>query len=198
MLDYIIFYFVIGAVCLLILYIITRLDNSEEAKDLREINKLLEPESRNVTELIINKLILPAITLSLALILWPVAVAWIFKDRLDNWFYKDTAEPEPEVFKVKIEHLKEQVTIEHLEALETVRDPLKSAPEIPFGHLNTVWQEFMKKIQPEDELWSFVAEWSSQWGDVEQRKGYVIVRLNIPEDFLLTTIKTIESMDDEF
>ncbi len=198
MLDYIIFYFVIGAVCLLILYIITRLDNSEEAKDLREINKFLEPESRNVTELIINKLILPAITLSLALILWPAAVALIVKDRLDNWFYKDTAEPEPKVFKVKTEHLKEQVTIEHTEALETVKDPLKAAPEIPFGHLNTVWQEFKKKIQPEDELWSFVAEWGSQWGDVEQRKGYVIVRLNIPEDFLLTTIKTIEPLDDEF
>lgn len=146
MIDYIIGYLVIGAVSLLITYAITHLDNSEEAKDLREMRKRIEPKSKNFKEQIINQLIVPIIALILALIFWPAALIWVIKDRLERRAYKNREEKEPEIFKVKKGHLKEKVSIEDVEALETVMDPLDAAPKIPFGHLNSAWQELKKNI----------------------------------------------------
>jgi len=194
MIDYIIGYLVTGVVSLLIIYAINRLDNSEEAKDLREIRKRIEPKSKNLKEKIFNDLIIPVIALTLALIFWPAAIIWVIKDRLERRAYENREIKEPEVFKVEKEHLKEQVSIEDVEILEVVSDPLGAAPEIPFGHLNTAWQEFKEKIQPDNELWSFSAQWTSEWGYRDQRLGYATTKSgeSEPEESLIVLIKGID------
>jgi len=111
------------------------------------------------------------------------------KDRLERRAYKNREKKEPAVFKVKKEHLKEQVSIEDVETLEVVKDPLGTAPEIPFGHFNSAWQEFKRKIQPGNEIWSFSAEWIPKWGSKELKDGYVIVQNNTPKKFFIASIK---------
>jgi hypothetical protein len=54
------------------------------------------------------------------------------------------------------EHLIQQVTPIEIEATNIVQDPLGCVPEIAFGHLNKQWKDFVRKIEPDEELWYFV------------------------------------------
>jgi hypothetical protein len=83
------------------------------------------------------------------------------------------------------------VSVEEVEALETVLDPLGAAPNVPFGHLNAAWRAFIEGGTECDELWSFSADWQTAWGNRERRAGYVRVRAGEPGDYFLTMWKDL-------
>lgn len=94
----------------------------------------------------------------LILLLWPIAViivAWdtlsaVKRDRIVR------KEPDPEDFLFAKGNLIEKLTIPSAEERERVVDPSGRAPTQPFGHLNSGWEEFLKRQPSEDaELWSF-------------------------------------------
>jgi hypothetical protein len=99
--------------------------------------------------------------------------------------------PEEREFAVEREHLLERLTVQEIERREVVADPLKAAPDSPFGHLNTAWQEFLKGLAEGTELWSFSARWQTTWGRKELRSGYVVVEDGVPGAHFLTVWKDI-------
>lgn len=190
MFYYVIGYLILGTLILTTISVVHRMDNSEDAKSMRRINKLIAPSPKTWHEKILLLIIVPAIAVTLAVLFWPGVVVWIIKNKLSSRAYKNREKKEPEVFKVKKEHLIEKVLIEDVEAQEVIFDPLGAVPEIPFGHLNTAWQEFKEKLQSDDELWLFSANWTHEWGYKEKYNGYVQVKSNIPSDFFLATTQS--------
>jgi len=191
MMNYIIGYLVLGSFILLIIYIAVRMDNSKDAKELREIREFIKPQSKTWQDILVNKFFVPVIAISLSIIFWPVVVGLTIKDRLEQYAEKNRVEPVPEVFKVKKEHLKEQVSIEIIESQEIISDPLNAVPKLPFGHLNSVWQEFKGKYKADDEIWSFSALWTMKGGGKINYTGYVLVQTDMPKDYFTVKEKNI-------
>jgi hypothetical protein len=52
-------------------------------------------------------------------------------------------------------HLKKRTTVEAAELAAQVSDPLHRVPNVPFGHLNSGWQAFLKEGATDYKLWSF-------------------------------------------
>lgn len=72
---------------------------------------------------------------------------------------------------------------------EIVADPLKAVPGIPFGHLHQAWAKFLADLPEEAEVWSYSAQWTTNRGGEELRKGYVAIQENVLGAFILTTRK---------
>ena len=81
--------------------------------------------------------------------------------------------------------------MQEVEKREVVIDPLRAAPEMPFGHLNAAWREFLKGHSDSGELWSFSARWQTTWGQKELRSGYVLVENGSPGAHFLTVWKDL-------
>ena len=183
--NYFIWYLGIGTIMMILLYIRSETDQSEDAKSRRKINKLLEPKANKWYEKLLYKLILPVFVMSGSIIFWPIVVIVFVKERIERHINSNNVKKEAERFYVKKEHLLKKLEIEQIEILEQVNDPLKSAPNKPFGFLNPEWEEFKKKIQKNDEIWSFSAVWTSEYDYSYYYTGYVLVKSGIPGDFFL-------------
>jgi len=98
-------------------------------------------------------------------------------------------------FAVEPQNLEERLSVQDIETREMVTDPLNAAPELPFGHMNAGWKEFLAEHNTNDELWSFSAVWQSDWdlawGFKKLRSGYVIVKDGTPGIYILTTLKDL-------
>lgn len=106
---------------------------------------------------------------------------------------KKSAEvPEEREFAVERQHLQTRLTVLEVEKREYVIDPLTSAPELPFGHLNVAWKDFLDGKVEGGDLWSFSARWQTTWGQKEVRSGYVLVKDDIPGAYFLTLRKEIQ------
>ena len=81
-----------------------------------------------------------------------------------------------------------------IEARERVDDPAQAVPALPFGHLNEVWRSLIDDLAPGDELWSFSAQWSNEFGRPELRTGYVLWRGRKPVGHILTMVKRQEEL----
>ena len=68
--------------------------------------------------------------------------------------------------------LVEKLSRAEIETREQVVDPLHAVPNLPFGHLNGVWQSFVDGLEPDCELWSFRGRWKTEYRDW-QMQGYV-------------------------
>lgn len=126
---------------------------------------------------------------------WPVLFFFEMKFR---FFDKDKRSPleEPE-FAVTRDDLQTQLSLQEVEQLEMVFDPLGAAPNVPFGHLNAAWKKFCEGMEPHDSLWSFTAQWASAWGSKDIRQGYVIVRGEEIGAHFITVWKDIEEDADQ-
>lgn len=102
---------------------------------------------------------------------WPFLIYFGIKEHLNP----PRAVVEKE-FQIEEKHLVNPVDVSDVEAKELVFDPLGAVPKLPFGHLNAAWLEFRSQMGEGDRLWTFSAEWQSNWGNPELRGGYVIVR----------------------
>ena len=125
---------------------------------------------------------------------WPVAVYMKVNEMLQK---KESYEPSEErEFAVEREHLLERLTMQEIEMREVVTDPLKAAPDLPFGHLNAAWQKFLQSKAEGAELWSFASQWQTTWGRKELRCGYAVVQDGAPGTHFLTVWKDIPEEEE--
>ena len=89
---------------------------------------------------------------------------------------KEQCEAKENQATVELSDLIERISIQAIESRETVHDPLRAVPAVPFGHMGASWIAFRSKLLPEDEIWSFEARRSDDWGFQEQTRGYAAVR----------------------
>jgi hypothetical protein len=157
------------------------------------IYAILEPK---VTwkQRVANIFLYPLVIVFVCAPLWPLLVSielnfpwhklkfWTSKaERSVPWTLTDT---EP-AFKVSKSDLLERLSRAEIETREQVFDPLHAVPNLPFGHLNGVWQSFVDGLEPGGELWSFRGRWKTQHRDW-QMQGYVLRREETIGPYLLT------------
>lgn len=76
-----------------------------------------------------------------------------------------------------------------VEARETVYDPLGAAPAVPFGFLNRQWQALLAQATTADAVWSFRAVRDGDWGLLDERTGYALVRRGKVVAFMVASIE---------
>lgn len=186
---YLYWYLGIGVVVLAVVYGAHRLTKERESESLRDLLEAVNPDRKKLSYRILNNIVAPALAAFLVVAVWPVAVYMkvkvMMKKKESNGF------PEEREFAVEREHLLERLTVKEIERREVVTDPLRAAPELPFGHLNAAWQDFLKGHADGAELWSFSARWQTTWGRKELRRGYVVVQDGAPGAHFLTVCKDI-------
>jgi hypothetical protein len=174
-------YLLVGAALLIGLLIHHRLTRVLRSDWVRAAMEAVEPERRTLGYKVRAELAAPALASVFVWAFWPVALALMAKWKLDeireqrraNGSGQGVAE-RPEV---EPEDLLKPTTIEDIEQREIVQDPLGAVPAVPFGHLAPRWISFRSQLQPGDEIWSFRAVRSDDWGGQEQSSGYAAVRL---------------------
>lgn len=153
------------------------------------IQDALHPERKTLRYRFLEKLVVPVLASGAVVVGWPVAIWMKLKDMRES---KNVEEidpfAEPREFELQMGDLKEKHDLEWIEAKETIIDPLGAVPSNPFGHLNSVWQEFLRKSPEGCEFWSFKSTCKSQWGDEETREGYAAVDAGEVKAFFISFI----------
>jgi hypothetical protein len=104
--------------------------------------------------------------------LWPFALVLMFDEVLRQRRIP-TSGSEQEHFKILRVHLGQQMSLEEVERIEMIFDPLGAVPRAPFGHLNGTWQAFRTNLPEGAVLWSFEAPYEvGSWRRL--RRGYVV------------------------
>ena len=191
---YIYWYLGIGAVVLAIVYSAHRMTREKESDFAHELRDTLNPDRKKLSYRILNNIVAPVLAAILVVAVWPVAIYMKVKEMLQK--KESYVSPEEREFAVEREHLLERLTVQEIEMREVVTDPLKAAPDLPFGHLNAAWHEFLQGKPDGAELWSFSAQWQTTWGRKEQRCGYAAVQNDAPAAYILTVCKYIPENSD--
>jgi len=191
---YVYWYLGIGVAVLAVVYGAHRLTKEKESESLRDLLEAVNPDRKKLSYRILNNVVAPVLAAILVVAVWPVAVYMKIKEMLKK---KDGGDAEEErEFAVERQHLLERLTVQEVEKREVVTDPLKAAPELPFGHLNAAWKEFLNGQGDSGELWSFSARWQTTWGRKEIRSGYVMVQNGAPGAHFLTVWKDLPEEAD--
>ncbi len=186
---YLYWYLGIGAIVLAVVYGAHHLTKEKESDSLRDLLEAVNPDRKKLSYRILNKIVAPVLAATLVVAVWPVAIYMKVKEMLQKKeSYVSTEERE---FAVQREHLLERLTVQEIERREVVTDPLKAAPDLPFGHLHAAWREFLQGKADGAELWSFSAHWQTTWGRKELRCGYAVVYDGAPGAHFLTVWKDL-------
>jgi hypothetical protein len=165
-----------------------------DPQSLESLIEAANPQPKTVWYRIRAKVLAPLLGGTLMVLLWPVVPVM----KLKQWWDERQAEirRKEDVFKVQRQHLLERLTVAQIEAREIVEDPLQAVPALPFGHLNAAWCELVAGLAPEDECWSFSAQWSGDWRGPELRTGYVVWRRRKAVGHILTMVKRQEDLPE--
>jgi len=184
---YLYWWIAIGIVTLIVVLGSHLLTKKKESDSLRDLLDAANPERTKFSYRLLNNIVAPALGSVVIVIAWPVAIYMKAKELFPgrNGGVGDTERE----FAVESKHLQERLSVQEIERREIVDDPLKAVPGIPFGHLHQAWAKFLADLPEEAEVWSFSAQWTTNWGGEEFRKGYVAIQENVPGAFILTTRK---------
>lgn len=100
------------------------------------------------------------------------------------------------MFRVRPEDLTGQTTIAEVETSNFIKDPLGAVPELPFGHLNAVWTDFVASRPADAKLWTFACNWTSEWRTQYSRNGYVWVVGGTLSPWMLTQDNALADEDE--
>ena len=173
-------YLGVGGLILAVIYVHHRLTTTERSDWVNAALRASDPERHTLRYRILADAVAPTLAALFIWALWPIALAMAAKWRLDAKRDERRSNEERAAREsrpaVEQSELIERFSVQAIEALETVSDPLQAAPAVPFGHLGARWMTFRANFQPEDELWSFAAVRTDEWGSKEHTRGYAIVR----------------------
>lgn len=173
-------YLAIGGLILLAMLVHHRLTTTARSGWVKAALAASDPQRQTVRYRVLADVAAPALASVFVWGLWPLALAMAAKWKLDaareDERLKQEREEKDNLAPVERADLLERTSIESIEACETVHDPLHAAPTLPFGHLGASWIAFRSKLMPEDDIWSFEATRSDDWGFQEQTRGYAALR----------------------
>ncbi len=86
---------------------------------------------------------------------WPGFLVWAFLKKLRE--RRERMKEEEPTFICKPEHLIRKVSLVEAEHENIITDPLGLTPQLPFGHLNAAWAQFLGEFGFDEstELWYF-------------------------------------------
>ncbi len=94
-------------------------------------------------------------------------------------------------------HVRPESLVTLLRNTHFVKDPLNAVPDLPFGHLNAAWTDFVSKRPADAVLWSFAYDWTSECGTLFSRRGYVWVLGDALSPWMLTQDDAIKDDHDQ-
>jgi hypothetical protein len=159
-----------------------------------ELMEATDPARQSRWYRVRSDILAPGLTGLLVVLAWPGALLWTAKIKFERWLQDRSiaAHEASRIFSVKRGDLVEKVEVAAVEAKETVFDPLGAAPAVPFGFLNPQWQVFLAQATPADALWSFRAVRDGEWGLLDERTGYALVRRGKVVAFMVASIEHTE------
>jgi cytochrome b len=173
-------YLVVGSLILLVIWVHHRLTTTRKSNWVKAALAASDPQRQTLRYRVLSDFAAPALASLFIWALWPIAlvmvVKWKREAQREERNLQEQREAKEKQAAVEMSELLERISIETIEALETVHDPLHAAPAVPFGHMGASWIAFRSKLLPEDEIWSFEAMRSDDWGFQEQTHGYAAVR----------------------
>jgi hypothetical protein len=179
-------YLVIGAAILAAMLIHHRLTQPRPSAWAKEVMAAVDPQRRTWRYRLLSNVVAPGLAALFVWAHWPVAMLLAAKWKLDARREKrlerePSSREDDEETRPAVEpgELLQRLSIDEVERLETVTDPLGAVPPVPFGHLSANWVTFRSKLMPGDEIWSYAAVRPGNWGVEEESKGYAIVRLGL-------------------
>lgn len=184
---YLYWYLGIGVSVLVLVYGEHRLTKEDESEWFNDLLDAENPDRKKLSFRILKNIVVPVFASVAVVILWPAAAYMLITEHFTKKI-KPALKEERE-FAVERGHLQERLTVQEIEARERVEDPLGAVPNLPFGHLNAAWRDFLDGCSDGDELWSFTARWETTWGKKELLAGYVLVRNGCPGAYFLTLQK---------
>lgn len=174
-------YLCVGGVVLACMLLMNWLDGRGRQSS-QLLASLRQPMSRR--EMLLEKVLAPVLVSVAAVLGWPWAL-WLARQSRREGIQRDQRKVDA-VFRVRPQDLGRQTQVTEVEALARVNDPLSAVPDVPFGHLNAVWQAFVAERPPKAVLWSFACDWTSDWGVTFARQGYVWVHGDECSPWMLT------------
>ena len=128
------------------------------------------------------KKLLPAVVLTSCF--WPIVMMLISFEAM----------PKPKARKPPISYkdLILPVNIESVEHSELIKDPNAIAPDLPFGHLHSKWQNLKQKTNDKNTIWAFKTQ-PKQKSNKDIVEGYALVDSNKQIVDYLVTAKYKES-----
>jgi hypothetical protein len=152
----------------------------------------MDPKTRTRWYRFKELVLAPILTVLSMVLLWPLA----WKLSVGYWLQarRQKRDRLASIFKVQPQHRTERLSIEQIEALEMVEDPLRAVPSLPFGHIHSQWAEFKAAIQPGDELWAFGTQWPGDLGRNLELAGYVRWRRRKPLGHILTVRREVDEV----
>lgn len=175
------YYFATGFIALAALVAYRRWRPSDEP---RNVFQLRDEQPTSLKIRLANVVLIPLAIVFFFIPLWPLILSIEFDfpwHKFKFWTNKAarsvpwTLTDEEAEFKVTKADLLQKMSLADIEANERVFDPLQAVPDLPFGHLNKVWQTYVIGLEPESELWSFRGRWKTQYWDW-QMQGYVAIQ----------------------
>jgi hypothetical protein len=180
-----------GVVSLVVLYG-THLRERQENATSQLLESMRGPLSTK--DMLLEKVIAPALACVLVVVAWPAALVYALKSKREARLEKQRREDA--VFRVRAKDLLRQTLVSDAEAFAHIVDPMGAVPDLPFGHLNGVWQSFLNQRLPGAELWAFSCDHTSEWGRVTAREGYVWVLGEVRAPWVLTREISKEREDE--
>lgn len=173
-------YLVVGSLILLVILVHHRLTTTRKSNWVKAALAASDPRRQTLRYRALSDFAAPAFASLFIWALWPIALAMVVKwkreAQREERNLKEEREAKENQAAVELSDLIERISIQAIESRETVHDPLRAAPAVPFGHMGASWIAFRSKLMPEDEVWSFEAMRSDDWGFQEQSRGYAAVR----------------------
>ena len=190
--KYLIPYLVIGFV-LLATAVLQHLFAKRRSKPSDELADLLSQVQGkpSLAKRVIKSVIRPLLGGVLIIAVWPLIIIFVVVKMLLDSRQKKASEP-PE-FSVSADDLVGQLSVADIEQREIISDPLNAVPNLPFGHLNSTWVAFRDGIGPDNELWSFAATWTNDWGGTQKMAGYVATTNCQPGAHFITRQRTLDN-----
>ena len=190
---YLLSYIAIGIVVFVVVLVTHWISTRSGAALASKMMETIHPERKSWRYALMENVVVPFLAAMFVFVAWPALIYMKAKELL----FPAKAEPliAPKRFSVTEADLVLKLTVEEIEQLERVSDPMHAVPDLPFGHLNAAWRKFIAHCGPNDAVWSFSARWTSEWGRKENREGYAIVREEAIGPHFLTTWRMA---DDDF
>lgn len=180
-------YLAIGVLVLVVMLIHSRRTGSSSANS-QLLASLRGPQSWR--EKFLETYVVPVLAGGLFIACWPVGLWMVWREKRKDAL--EAKRKEEARFRVRRGDLRERVSIEQVEASALIHDPLGAVPALPFGHLNPVWQNFLKGRPADAELWSFDCDWTNEWSVRYHRQGHVWVVNGEPGPWMLKLDQQME------
>lgn len=190
---YLYWYFGIGVVVLVTVYMSHRLAAKKDEPELHEILRSFDPDKDKWHYKLGEKILVPLLAVTLMPLIWPLLIYWKITELLNKKEYIE--EQKEQEFKVTKTDLIERTTIADIEVKSQVVDPLDASPALPFGHLNPAWEKFKSNLLGGDQIWTFKTRWEQKWLK-QECTGYAILRGDEISHFWKTGWVNIEPPPD--